>query len=171
MSITDELRDAIDALTTQVRKKDGSLICWLEPSPDDFYAIADRIDVEHEDSIVTQYDSLCANIENTHVKLPVDADGTPIHMGDVMECCVPWGGENPFEVRSMRIDSAGWELYDRLGDRCYPNNTYHYKPPTVEDLLKEMLYKAHIWDGLEAAMLPDLIDEYAKKLQLRGENA
>ena len=71
-------------------------------------------------------------LEERSIELPKDADGEPIRVGDVVECCVPFGGENPFEVRIIRLDEGGWELFNRFGYRCYPNNTYHHQSDTWE---------------------------------------
>ena len=37
------------------------------------------------------------------------------------------------------------------------------------NVLREMLYKAHIYDEREMELLPDLIAEYATKLRLAGD--
>jgi hypothetical protein len=50
------------------------------------------------------------------------------------------------------------------------NKRYHHEP-TVEDVLQEMLFKAHIYDKREMELLPDLIAEYAARLRLAGEDA
>ena len=78
MSITEELRDwSMDAHA-------GWIISRVEL--DALHAIADRIDAEHERGMADA--ELCAApteaqlSELGYVKLPVDADGVPIHVGD-----------------------------------------------------------------------------------------
>ena len=56
---------------------------------DDLIAIADRIDKEHErgmaDAELSAAPTEAQLSELGYVKLPVDADGVPIHVGDEME--------------------------------------------------------------------------------------
>ena len=165
--ITDELREFVDGA-------DGYEL-WCPRHKKELTAIADRIDAEYEKGIVDALlndglpmsDEIMA--EHGWVRLPVDADGVPIRVGDVMESngANSLFGQASFEVRAMRYDEGGWEVYDRLGDRYMPSLLRHYKPPTVEDVLREMLYKAHIYDEREMELLPDLIAEYASKFQLK----
>ena len=157
MSITDELR------SWAARRLAG----WkmLREEHDELTAIADRIDAEHE--------AMLADVRKTVyqglIELPKDADGEYIHVGDVME---PNGanslfGQASFEVRAMRYDEGGWEVYDRLGDRYAPSLLRHHYAPTVEDVLREFALKAA---GKECmTMRSDLVDEYASKLQLRED--
>lgn len=172
MSITDELRDWVTDHYSGWKSKQAEGI-----------AIADRIDAEHERECKEQYAcgvehgigaSIDASMIQTHgyVELPKDADGVPIHLGDKV-----------YQVK------GGW-VYTVKSISFYPNNTTvtfecehgfgsdsahsvrHYHEPTVEDVLREMLYKAHIYDEREMELLPDLIADYAKRLTLaEGEDA
>ena len=97
------------------------------------------------------------------VRLPKDADGEPIHVGDELEEI-----EYPFyhgKVNHIELDADGWWAYvDGTGRRA--SRYRHYHAPTVKDLLQEILFKAHIYDEREMELLPDLIAEYAPKLRL-----
>lgn len=101
------------------------------------------------------------------VRLPVDADGVPIHVGDVLE----WRyGNGEFEV----VGIGGNTLFyiDKDSNECEwteAGDKHHHHVPTVEDVLLEMLYKAHIYDRQEMELIPDLIAEYAAKLRLAGD--
>ena len=53
-------------------------------------------------------------IDEHYQLLPKDADGEYIHIGDVMEL-TRLSNKPSFEVRAMRYDEGGWEVYDRLG--------------------------------------------------------
>ena len=164
MSITDELRRVIEDPLLGYAPQDQHIKILTE--------IADRIDIAHKHAIGYVDDRDPETMaENGWVKLPADADGEPIHIGDVMESKGSdfLFGENSFEVRSMRCDECGWEVYDRLGGRYAPSLLQHHHAPTVEDVLREMLYKAHIYDRQEMELLPDLIAEYATKLRLAGD--
>ena len=118
--------------------------------------------------------------ESHYMMLPKDADGVPIHVGDVMESKDggPLFDEGSFEVRAMRCDECGWEVYDRLGDRYAPSLLRHYHEPTVKDVLREVVTLCHnTWKKESAFEFYDVDDvmesgniaEYAAKLRLAGE--
>lgn len=158
MSITDELRK-------WVRDGKGSLL-----------AIADRIDAEHERLMQEQpftIDMVPITDENMAehgwVRLPVDADGEYIHIGDEM-CGYGWpnGGVycraivNEVTILVGPQDGAyrGWLMWAT-------NECRHHHAPTVEDVLREFALKAA---GRECmTMRSDLVDEYAAKLRLRED--
>ncbi len=105
------------------------------------------------------------------VPLPVDADGVPIHVGDVMEniVCPPVHRE----VTGVGVECFyGWEegngRYSQFGANCYR----HHHAPTVEDVLRE--FASDIADvlGGDDFRLDDsdeLFAEYAAKLRLAGD--
>lgn len=175
MSITDELREWMFDHTVNCSDDRIALV-----------AIADRIDAEHESKVSywqdasyrDGYDEGFASAddyftdkretlkEHGWVKLPVDADGVPIHVGDVMEWCDPDG-----EVTvTCEVDAVGVECFfawdganGRYAQKCA--NVYrHHHPPTVEDVLEEFaqMYIACNDKGT--------IAEYAAKLRLAGED-
>lgn len=90
-----------------------------------------------------------------YVALPLDADGEPIHVGDEIQLIN--GGRD--EVRSMTINGAGWLVNER---GWWPINLHHH-PPTVEDVLEDMIAEAADCDTAE------LVERYSKLLALRGE--
>lgn len=96
------------------------------------------------------------------VRLPKDADGVPLRVGDEIE--YPNGARDT--VRFATISPIGWAVNDR---GWVPEAVRHHHPPTVEDVLKEFADRVcnsgHQW-GLDAA---DTIAEYAKRLRLVGE--
>ena len=163
MSITDELR------------KWGYGFCG--DTHEVVTAIADRIDAEHEkqcaESWMRGHDALATidrsdeMAEHGWVRLPKDADGEYIHVGDVMESRTGLNLFPKFEVRAMRYDVDEWEVFDRLGDSYEPSGMRHYHAPTVEDML---------W-GLLGDIRPDMEDEeavpivaaYAKRLRLADD--
>ena len=152
MSITDELREYFG-------KSKGMFT-------DHVLSIADRIDAEHERQLGVLYRDMS---DAEWIRLPADADGVPIRIGDVMESkgSGPLFGEASFEVRSMRCEECGWEVYDRLGDRYAPSLLRHYHAPTVEDVLTEFgIDWEHESDCEDRAAL---LKEYAAKLQLRED--
>lgn len=163
MSITDELR------------------AWAKEhlSRSSILAIADLIDAEHQKCIDGLWEDAKYHLsdesltEQGWVRLPKDADGEYIRIGDVMDSRVDYLFDGkPFTVRALVLCEDGWEVADgHFGNRYEPDSLRHHHAPTVEDVLREMLYKAHIYDEREMELLPDLIAEYAKRLTLaEGEN-
>lgn len=181
MSITDELREYIDALTT------------LPITRSNFIAIANRIDAEHEakvsywqgasykdgydegfasaDDWLAQHEDAMA--EHGWIRLPKDADGETIYAGDVLD-----GYGKTIEVVELRYGRSGWVLISRDGNAYADTFAFtHHHAPTVEDMLREM--RAEL-DEVTALYVGEAIDsderdrdearifaEFAAKLQLR----
>ena len=107
------------------------------------------------------------------VRLPVDADGVPIHVGDAMEA----DNGTTFEVEHISLYQWGWrcvgEGTDRSGVTCtahaIPDGCRHHHAPTVEDVLEEFVAR---WMETHHDDIPALKAEYAAKLRLtEGEDA
>ena len=159
MSITDELR------SWAARRLAG----WkmLREEHDELTAIADRIDAEHErvraESIIDMTDESMA--EHGWIRLPKDADGVPIHVGDEVEEIDCDGGHRVVELRMC--ESGWWVTANGICRR--PHKYRHYHAPTVEDVLRE--FASDIADvlGGDDFRLDDsdeLFAEYAAKLWL-----
>ena len=102
-----------------------------------------------------------------YTPLPTDADGVPIHVGDVMEniVCPPVHRE----VTGVGVECFyGWDegngRYSQFGANCYR----HHRIQTVEDVLREFAAKLCIRDGFPTAT-EETFAEYAAKLTLRGD--
>ena len=124
MSITDELREYADG--------------WRDRSCHErLLAIADRIDAEHEKAVtaarsngITSYGSMVAR---EYVKLPVDADGVPIRLGDKVKL-----GDGTFEVRRLELyDMDSWDVLDRFGETFSPFYMHHVQPDTWERIIED----------------------------------
>lgn len=108
-------------------------------------------------------------IDEHYQLLPVDADGEPIHIGDVMENIVCPSVHR--EVSGVGVECFyGWDdgngRYSQFSANCYR----HHHEPTVEDVLTKFgidwEYETNSED--RAALLA----EYAAKLRLaKGEDA
>lgn len=104
-----------------------------------------------------------------YTPLPVDADGVPIHIGDVMEniVCPPVHRE----VTGVGVECFyGWDdgngRYSQFGANCYR----HHHAPTVEDVLRE--FAAQVTNGQHihgAIEIEQAVTECAAKLRLAGE--
>lgn len=176
MSITDELRKYISGMVTHGINPicKGSLL-----------EFADCIDTEYEDAMREAYtkgrndgfdcgfasaDDWCSQHEDEMekhgwVKLPKDADGEYIHIGDRME--------NNERVARIVLTDDSWEpsvYLEKLPNflnEYFCSEVSHYHAPTVEDVLREMLDK---WGELPSNMTNEaIVAEYAKKLALRGD--
>ena len=165
MSITDELREWKGHIQTRLAPE---AVLALRG---ELNAIADRIDAEHEsvraESIIDMTDESMA--EHGWVRLPKDADGVTIRIGDELDSLEALHPDVParFKVQDMFYYGNGkWHL--RAYPATYkPEKCRHHHAPTVEDVLREFALKAA---GRECmTMRNDLVDEYAAKLQLRED--
>lgn len=108
------------------------------------------------------------------VKLPVDADGVPIHIGDEM-VLQHEAAEKPYTVQSLTWDGEDWYFTCNEGffNAC---GWEHYHAPTVEDVLREFADEMNQNLGMYSGEAIDAdewrdadaktIAEYAAKLRL-----
>lgn len=165
------IADRIDAEHEKAMSRAGQLLADAEQDRDNNYANWQECKQKVLQSSIT-FNELSAEIErlmdelSCRVGLPKDANGECIRVGDEMD-----GYGKTIEIVELRIGRSGWVIVSRDGNAYADTFAFtHHKPLTVEDVLGEMLYKAHIYDKREMELLPDLIAEYAAKLQLRGES-
>ena len=132
------------------------------------YATACRVN-EHQD---LEYVALAKRYDNT-ISLPMDADGVPIRIGDVMEW--PDGDDEPFEVVGIGDNGTLFYMYDGSCEWTNAKNKVHHVP-TVEDVLREFsekmnenlgMYTGEVIDAGEWRKADErTIAEYAAKLKL-----
>ena len=152
--ITDELREFAPHLDLGK----VALAGWKES----LLAIADRIDAEHERQLEVLYRDMS---DAEYVKLPKDADGEYIHVGDVMEI----NGEVLPPVSgigngSVIVGVFGVDKDDDISE-VFTLDLMRHRKPTVEDVLREFGdWYAHTKGGCDEA---GIIAEYAAKLQLK----
>lgn len=160
MAITDELRNYI------VEHK------WCVKEL--LTAIADRIDAEHERmqyGFQREFDDWKHDRDACWVKLPVDADGEVIHIGDVVVGKEEGGDDFIFEVYEIAFFPDGSCSVRAANDYGFdPWQVSHHHEPTVEDVLtefaRECLTYATCVDDHEVT---DAIELYAPKLRLAGD--
>ena len=104
--------------------------------------------------------------ESGWVRLPVDAEGVPIHVGDVLT-----DGEYTFVVDELAAFGDGsWSIRNEDGNAWAACDVTHHHAPTVEDVLREFAEK--VTDSQVPGVHPtyeEAIAEYAAKLRLAGE--
>ena len=170
MSITDELR------------KEANKADWVHCTT--LRAIADRIDAEHErqcaESWMRGHDAWAAidrsddMAEHGWIRLPKDADGVSIRIGDVMEL-VSYDEDYRPVIRT--VDAVGEQVFFAWSK---PSGRYaqyeacayrHYHATTVEDVLREMADRIYA-DEDEPRDRDAIVAKYAKRLTLaEGEDA
>ena len=124
--------------------------------------------------------------EHGWVRLPVDADGVPIHIGELVDERLPFGGyAAPAPIDTMELyrgaSGYGWMVKLDAENRALisPKLLRHHHEPTVEDVLREMHAEL---DEVTALYVGEAIDsderdrdearifaEYAKRLTLAGD--
>ena len=104
-----------------------------------------------------------------YIALPVDADGVPIHVGDVLT-----DGEYTFRVDELAAFGDGsWSIRNEDGNAWAACDITHHHAPTVEDVLRE--FTDEVWNRCcEGATASDsgidgLVAECAAKLRLAGD--
>lgn len=112
---------------------------------------------------IENYEAIADEIEREvaerYMELPLDAEGVPIRVGDVMR-----NGT----VTCIRDAGKGWEIVLDYWGSHQPCVLTHYHKPTVEDVLREFYVlavrgkEAHAEDVDEGVLA-----EYAQRLQLR----
>lgn len=168
MSITDELREWASANLSYKSRYDTLI------------AIADRIDAGYKREVVKglnewkhgrdeAWDEAMEMLEREYVRLPVDADGVPIHVGERVQLI----GNDPSTVSHMSLADDGWRVYVKYDGGIgtgsgEPKRIRHYHAPTVEDVLTEFAAKL-IERGELTNGGAQTIAEYAAKLRLAEE--
>ena len=132
------------------------------------YATACRVN-EHQD---LEYTDLAKRYDKT-ITLPLDADGLPIRIGDVMEW--PDGDDEPFEVVGIGENGTLFYMYDSSCEWTKAKNKVHHVP-TVEDVLRDFaramnenlgMYTGEAIDADEWRKADErTIADYAAKLKL-----
>jgi len=175
MSITDELR------TGGIYRFPSNRRVFTE---EELTAIADRIDAEHEAACAEAYGNGVMSVpialdESQWVKLPVSEDGDVLHIGELVDEKLPFGGyaaPAPIDTMELSRGASGYVWMVKLDAEnralVSPKLLRHHHEPTVEDVLRE--FAANIADvlGGDDFKLDDndeLYAEYAAKLRLAKE--
>lgn len=103
-------------------------------------------------------DEIQAEIDARYMELPVDADGVPIHVGDMVNAR-DWR-----ETRKVSEIAVVCETSDGCRFWHMPNNLYHCTR-TVEDVLMDVLRDSTHPDMGNS----DIIEKYAAELRMAGD--
>lgn len=164
MSITDELRKS-------VTKGCGHL---LGAKCDGYYellAIADRIDARHErcmaDAALDAAPTEAQLHDLGYVKLPVDADGVPIHVGDVME----WPDGSTFDVVGISANTLFYveHDFDNSAHWTVANNKFHAQPDSWESIITDALKFAGNGGVPVGAKFADYAEEFVDRCRRLAE--
>lgn len=160
MSVTDELREFMDGA-------DGYEL-WCPRHKTELAAIADRIDAKHERAEQDLIDAnkliakLGTNVAREYVKLPVDADGECIRVGDKLD-----GYGETTVVKELTLGDDGWSMTCGNGLWFDFAAFTHHHEPTVKDVLREM---AIDWDcAADGEDKEAVLKEYAAKFRLAND--
>ena len=152
----------------------------------DFRDLCDNIDAVHAelerdfDRLKAERDSMAAALdaaqgehayapESHYMLLPKDADGVPIHVGDVMEWIDPNGEFSLVcTVEAVSVDSfITWSTESGRFMQKDAKAYRHYHKPTVENVLKDFIDAWAEWKDGAAMMNP--VETFADKLRLADE--
>lgn len=116
--------------------------------------------------------------ESHYMMLPKDADGEPVHVGDVMEW--PTTGET-FEVVGVGDGVLFYTDDDECAEWTGASTKHHHHEPTIEDLLREFAQEMNENMGMYTSEAIDAdewrnadaktVDKFAAKLRLSDADA
>ena len=174
-SITDELRKYIG----RYDKADGTLYDIADRIDEQYYRTCRALDSAWSATSHEVLEQAVDELSDEWVKLPVDADGVPIRIGDELDV--------GFVARIVITDDE-WPPYiyayketPNILSQHFCNEVSHHHEPTVEDLLREFAEKMnenigmYMGEAIDADEWRDAdrqtIAEYAAKLRLAKEDA
>ena len=110
-------------------------------------------------------DEIEAEIADKYIRLPVDADGVPIHVGDVMEFCenrnqgiVKALNEHMVIAVHVGDDYKNYAKYGLLWDA---DSCRHAKPDKLSELLCDMIHEY----GCTDALTETVAGKYAERIR------
>ena len=107
-------------------------------------------------------------VEHGYIRLPVDAEGEVIHVGDELE-----NGEYRHEVTDIVWDGRSWHVYHGLV-AIAPCDYAHVKPDPLKELLERFWRETDgiAFPGDKDGLLERKKDEYAERIRgLFGEGS
>ena len=162
------IADRIDEQGRKERADLNLLYAKLEEQADCLIEVGEALGVSPEQPDDEFFEQL-AKAARDSILLPKDADGATIRVGERVQPI----GSDPGIVSHMSLADDGWRVYvkyDGGNGTASGNPEYirHYHAPTVEDVLREFAESVRDQNADFTALL---VDEYAAKLRLAGEDA
>ena len=150
-----ELNEIADAIEREVK---ANRVDAYTKGYDEGFASADDLAAQHEDAMAG----------HGWVRLPVDAEGVPIRIGERVQLV----GNDPSTVSHMSLADDGWRVYVKYDGGIgtgsgEPKRIRHHHAPTVEDVLREFVARTQMLGCVEDEYA--LVAEYAAKLRLAGD--
>ena len=170
MESIERLREYLDENTRKLPHTEWIANEPMEVRPSRIYGYIDEIEREVDDMWhALTIDAKPMTDENMAesgwVRLPVDADGVPIHVGDWIT------GKWDAKAKVVAITSEDVYWWEPDGCHwCHSNEVAHHHAPTVEDVLEQFLTAYDDADeGQLGITTRDVIAKYAAKLRLVGD--
>ena len=102
--------------------------------------------------------------EDGWVRLPVDADGKVIRVGDTLD-----GYGQTTVVKGLTLGDDGWSMTCENGLWFNFAAFTHHHEPTVEEVMQEMLEKAVGYSDAHTTVALNAIAEYSAKFRLAND--
>lgn len=106
-------------------------------------------------------DQIEAEIAERYMELPVDANGVPIHVGDLLQLGDTCSEVMAFEYRPH--DKLPWSWLTKDGEWHNTAFTQHVKPRTIEDVLEDFGIECD--ERYPIRPRTELIAEYANEIR------
>lgn len=175
------LCDAIDAVHAGLERENAELrerVAVLDESADSMRE-TDAWKLGYDEGFASADDWMADNEdameEHGWIRLPMDADGVPFHVGELVDEMLPFGGyAAPAPIDTMELSRGasgyGWMVKLDAKNRASisPSLLRHHRAPTVEDVLREMADRCYA-DKDEPRDRDAIVAEYAAKLRLAGD--
>lgn len=145
--ITDELRECMRTATRfyEDMRNPYNDRERLSIAEDELTAIADRIDDQHEAELqaeyINGYHKALEEVKDGYIKLPVDSDGVPIHVGDRIKII---GGEDG-TAAAIELTEGGWSVSMRPTGWDTPTlfsaeTVRHVRPDSWERIIEDAMH-------------------------------
>lgn len=148
---------------TDTRESLGRLRKWIRATREDGFGPMGT-DLETLRGIADELDAELAYIERTYMRLPVDADGVPVRIGDTMgRICAE--DRDVFTVGLIGSDGL---CMDDETSFFKASECRHVQPDTVEDIIAEVVqFGANADTGTR---IEDVVEEYAERIRKAVEH-
>ena len=162
-----ELNEIADAIEREAK---ANRVDAYTKGYDEGFASADDWAAQHEDAMA----------EHGWVKLPVSDDGDVLHIGELVDERLPFGGyaaPAPIDTMELSRGASGYSWMVKLdaANRALisPKLLRHHHNQTVEDVLREMMQNAmcqlHDDGSCEMGLTDEQLAKYAQMLQLKED--